>query len=163
MTKLETGIMNIFWNQILQRFQLTSASLQSSGKDLNSACALYKSTCGYIQSLHSAYSDIENKAIDLIDTEEYKQQQRSKCKRNCIYDDECSTSPGAGPSALIQTYTFSEVRKNSIFALIDNVLVALSKCQAAYEKLNSVLGFLHPLQLSTHDEIVKNSLNLVKM
>ena len=63
MTKLKAGIMNIFWNQILQHLQLTSASLQSSGQDLNSACALYKSTCGYIQSLHSAYSNIENKAI----------------------------------------------------------------------------------------------------
>ena len=31
MTKPETGIMIIFWNQILQGFQLTSASLQSSG------------------------------------------------------------------------------------------------------------------------------------
>ena len=50
MTKLETGIMIIFWNQILQRFQQTSASLQSSGQDLNSACALYESTDGYIQS-----------------------------------------------------------------------------------------------------------------
>ena len=47
-TKLETGIMIIFWSQMLQRFQLTSASLQSSGRDLNSACALYKSTYGYI-------------------------------------------------------------------------------------------------------------------
>ena len=47
MTKLETKIMIIVWNQILQRFQLTSASLQSSGQDLNSACALYESTHGY--------------------------------------------------------------------------------------------------------------------
>ena len=51
MTKLEAGIMIIFWNQILQRLQLTSASLQSSGQDLNCACALYKSTYGNIQSL----------------------------------------------------------------------------------------------------------------
>ena len=48
MTKLETGIMIIFWNQILQRFQLTSASLQSSGQDLNCACALYESAYIYI-------------------------------------------------------------------------------------------------------------------
>ena len=41
--------------------------------------------------------------------------------------------------------------------------MALSKRQAAYEKLNSVFGFLHRLQLSIRDKIVKNSLNLVKM
>ena len=47
MTKLETGIMIISWNQILQHFQLTSASLQFSGQDLSSACALYESANGY--------------------------------------------------------------------------------------------------------------------
>ena len=72
-TKLETGIMIIFWNQTLQRFHLTTASLQSSGQDLNSACAFCKSTYGYIHSLHFTYSDIEKKAIDLTETEEYEQ------------------------------------------------------------------------------------------
>ena len=42
------------------------------------------------------------------------------------------------------------------------MLIALSKRQAAYEKLNSVFGFLCRLQQSTHDKIVNNSLNLVK-
>ena len=43
------------------------------------------------------------------------------------------------------------------------MLVTLSKRQAAYEKLNGVFGFLHWLQLSNYNEVVKNSLNLVKM
>ena len=95
--------MVIFWNQVLQRFQLTSASLQSSGQDLNSACALYESIYGYIQSLGSTYSDIEKKAIDLTKTDEYEQQRQRKRKRNRIYDDECRTCLGAGPSSPIQT------------------------------------------------------------
>ena len=162
MTKLETGIMIIFWNQILQRFQLTSACLQSSGQDLNSACALYESTYGYIESLRSTYSDIEKKAIDLTETEEYEQQRRRKRQRNRIYDDECGTSSGASPSAPTQTPS-QKFERTVFFVIIDNLLVALSKRQAAYEKLNSVFGFLHRLQLSTRDEIVKNSFNLVQM
>ena len=154
MTKLETGIIIIYWNQILQRFQQTSASLQSFGQDLNSACALYESTYGYIQSLCSTYSDIEKKAIDLIETEEYDQQRRRKCKRNRIYDDECSTSSGAVPSAPIQTPS-QRFERTVFFAIIDKLLVALSKRQAAYEKLNSIFGFLCRLQLSTRDEIEK--------
>ena len=43
------------------------------------------------------------------------------------------------------------------------MLVALSKRPAAHEKLKTIFGFLHRLQLSTRDEIVKNSLNLVKV
>ena len=95
--------MIIFWNKILQRFQLTSASLHSSGQDLNCSCALYESTYGYIQSLRSTYSNIEKKAIDLTETEEREQQWRRKCKRNRMYDDECGTFSGAGSSAPIQT------------------------------------------------------------
>ena len=64
MTKLKTGIMVIFWNQIFQRFQLTSASLQSCGQDLNSACTLYESIYGYIQSLHSTNSGIEKRQLN---------------------------------------------------------------------------------------------------
>ena len=150
MTKLETGIMIIFRNQILQRFQLTSASLQSSGQDLNSTCALYKSAYGYIQSLRSTYSDIKKKAIDLTETEEYEQQQQRQRKRtrNRIYDDECSTSSGSGPSTPIHTPSH-RFKRTVFFAIIDNLLVALSKRQAAYKNLNSIFGFLRRLQLST--------------
>ena len=65
-------------------------------------------------------------------------------------------------SAPIQTPS-QRFKRTVFFAIIDNLLVALSKRQAAYEKLNSVFGFLRLLQLSTRDKIVKNSLNLVKM
>ena len=47
MLKLETGIMI---NQVLQRFQTTSTSLQSSDQDLNAACAFYKFLRGNIHS-----------------------------------------------------------------------------------------------------------------
>ena len=138
----------------MHRFQQTSASLQSSGQDLNSACALYESTFGYIQSLRSTYSDIEKKAIDLTETEKYEQQRRRKRKRNRIFDDECGTCSGADPSAPIQTFSH-RFERTVFFAIIDNLLVALSKRQAAYEKLNTVFGFLRQLQLSNRDEIVK--------
>ena len=38
--KLETGMMDILWNNVLQRFQMTNASLQSAEKDLNKVRAL---------------------------------------------------------------------------------------------------------------------------
>ena len=53
--------------------------------------------------------------------------------------------------------------KEQFFAIIRNLLVALSKRQAVCEKLNIIFGFLRRLQLFTRDEIVKNSLNIVKM
>ena len=79
-----------------------------------------------------------------------------------MYDDECGTFSGAGPSAPIQI-PFQRFEKTVFFAIINNLLVALSKRQAAYKKLSSVFGFLGRLQLCTRDEIVKNFLNHVKM
>ena len=98
----------------------------------------------------------------MTETEEYEQQRRRKRKRNRIYDDECGTSSDAGPSAPIQAPS-QKFERAVFFAVIDNLLVALSKRQSAYGKLNSVFGFLRRLQLSTRDEIVKNFLNFVKM
>ena len=58
--------MVIMWDQVLQHFQMTSASLQSSDQDLNTVCALYESLHGYIQAMQSTFSDIEQKAKGLI-------------------------------------------------------------------------------------------------
>ena len=43
LSKLETGIMLIFWNKVLQRFQMASASLQSEDMCLNTAQSLLES------------------------------------------------------------------------------------------------------------------------
>lgn len=72
MNKLETGIMTIAWNEILERLQATN-SLQSSDQDLNTGYALYKSLHGYIQAMRSTFSHIEAKAKALIGCEEYQQ------------------------------------------------------------------------------------------
>ena len=98
----------------------------------------------------------------MTETEEDKQQRRRKRKRNRTYHDERGISSGAGSLASIQTPS-QRLERTAFFAIIDNLLVALSKRQAAYERLNSILGFLRRLHLSTRDEIVKNSLNIVKM
>ena len=92
----------------------------------------------------------------MTETKEYEQQPRRKRKRNRIYDDEGSTSSGAGLSAPIQTPSH-RFERTVFFAIIDNLLVALSNRQAANEKLNNSFGFLRRLQLSTREEIEKNS------
>ena len=72
----------------------------------------------YIQSLRSTYSDTETKAIDLTETEVYKEQRRRKHKRNRIYDDECGTSSGTGPSASIQIPS-QRFERTVFFAIIE--------------------------------------------
>ena len=95
----------------------------------------------------------------MTETEEYEQQRQRKRKRNRIYDDECGTSFCAGPSAPIQT-PLQRFKRTIFFAIIDNLLVALSKRQAAYEKLNCVFKnlvkmYLKDLELSLSEELVQ--------
>jgi hypothetical protein len=160
MMKLETGIMIILWDQVLQRFQMTSASLQSSDQDLNTACALYESLRGYIQAMRSTFADIEQKAKDLTECEYYQEQTRRKHKRNREYDD-FSGSSTLDP--LVESQTPSQQYKSRTFlVLIDSLLSALSKRQKAYQKLTDVFGFLRQLQSFTPEEVVTRSSNLIK-
>ncbi|GBP20614.1 Zinc finger MYM-type protein 1 [Eumeta japonica] len=78
--------MTITWNGILERLQATSASLQSSDQDLNTGYALYESLYGYVQAMRSTFSDIEARAKDLTNCEEYQQQSSRRIKRNTKYD-----------------------------------------------------------------------------
>ena len=52
---------------------MTSASLQSSDQDLNTACALYEFLNGYI-AMQSTFSYIEQTARGLTECENYQQQ-----------------------------------------------------------------------------------------
>ena len=83
----------------------------------------------------------------MTETEQYEQQRQRKRNRNRTYDDECGTFSGAGSSTPIQTPS-QRFERTVFFAIIDSLLVALSKRQAAYEKLNSVFGFHCPVQIS---------------
>ena len=86
MKKLETGIMVVLWDQILQRFQMTSAALQSSDQDLNSACALYESLYGYVEALRPTFTDIEDKAKVLTDCYQYHEEVSRQKRQNRKYD-----------------------------------------------------------------------------
>ncbi|KAJ8897987.1 hypothetical protein PR048_003347 [Dryococelus australis] len=150
MVKLETEIMITLWDQILQRFQMTSASLQSSGQDLNTACTLYESLQGYILALCSTFSDTEQKGKTLNWIEH---------KRNRAYD-HFSDSSCIDPIVKSQTPS-QQFKAQTFFVIIDNLLSALSKHHKAYQKMNGLFGFLHRLQL-TLVEVLKKSSNLIK-
>ena len=59
--------------------------------------------------------------------------------REITYIIECGTSSGGGPSAPIQTSS-QRFERTVFFAITDNLLVAVSKRQTAYEKLTVFLG-----------------------
>ena len=78
--KLETGIM-----VVLRRFRSSSASLQSSDQDLNSACALYESLHGYVGALLPTFAVIEDKAKVLTGCHHRGEDSR-RIQKNCKFN-----------------------------------------------------------------------------
>ena len=73
--------MIILRHQILQRFQIVSASLQSADQYLNSACALYESLRGYVGSLRPNFTDMEDYATILNDCNQCHKDMRVQSKK----------------------------------------------------------------------------------
>ena len=155
MNKLETGIMTITWNGILERLQATSASLQSSDQDLNTGYALYESLYGYIQAMRSTFSDIEARAKDLTNCEEYQQQTSRRIKRNTKYD---HFSGSSTPDDFVENRTPGQRFEFEVFiVIIDNVMSALTQRMKAYHKITSVFGVFRQLKSLTTKEILEKS------
>ena len=89
MSRLETGIMVVLWDQILQRFQRRSMSLQSSDQDLNNACSLYESMIAYMETLRNSFNEIAEKASNLTCSDRYQDEGNSgrRRKRNQRFDE----------------------------------------------------------------------------
>ena len=62
---LETGILMLFWNSLLERFQVTQASLQAKQLNLNIASALCGSLAGSLQNFREQFDMFESEAQKL--------------------------------------------------------------------------------------------------
>lgn len=60
--KLETALMTIFWDTVLNRFKLTSNGLQKRDMDLMTAVRLLESLYTYVASLRGQFADFETSA-----------------------------------------------------------------------------------------------------
>lgn len=159
MSKLETGIMTILWNRVLERLQASSASLQSPDQDLNTGYALYESLHGYVQAMRSTFSDIEAKAKILTGCEEYEQQTSRRRKRNTKYDD---FSGSTTLDEVVENQTPTQKFERQVFIpIIDNVLSALAKRMEAYHRVTDVFGILRQLKSLTTEEIFKRTPSIV--
>lgn len=159
MNKLETGIMTIMWNRILERLQATSASLQSSDQDLNTGYALYETVYAYVQAMRSTFSDVEAKAKDLTDCEEYQQQTSRRSKRNTKYDHFTGSTT---LDNFVENQTPGQRFEIQVFiVIIDNVLSALTKRMEAYHEITGVFGIFRQLKSLTTEEILENASRMV--
>ena len=90
MSQLETALMAIIWNRILERFQATSESLQRYNVEIGIVVNLYESLADFLESIRSdeEFSKMEDEAKQVFDCHEYKEvgSRRRKCAK-LFHDD----------------------------------------------------------------------------
>lgn len=69
MNKLETALMTVIWDSILERMNGTNKSFQNDSNDISSVVPMYKSLIKFIQSVRGNFIQYEKEAKDLIDAE----------------------------------------------------------------------------------------------
>jgi hypothetical protein len=152
--KLETGILALFWNDVLQQFQKCSSTLQSADQDLNTSCALWESLTAFIFTLRTGYNEIEEKAKKFTNCSEYKQDSQRARTVNRKYD-----APESAPDE-VQTAS-AKFQTGTFLVIIDNLIAALTRRQQAYAKLNSRFAFFRKLTTLSSEEISAASVHLV--
>ena len=122
-SRLETGIMVVLWDQNRQRFQMTSMLLQSSDQDLNTACSLYESLIGYVETLRNSFNEIVEKSSNLTCSDQYQDEgnSRRRRKRNQRFDDS-----GVEGDTLDAMNSSERFRIESYLVIIDSLVAALS-------------------------------------
>ena len=158
MDKLETGILLVLWDKVLERFQMTSALLQSADQDLNTACSLYESLIGFVQNLRSTFTDIEQKAKNLTECNQCQQEIKRVRRRNQRYDAQTGST-----SVEDESQTPKEKFKTGTYiVIIDSLIASLSKRLGAYQGVASKFGFFRNLQSLSTEEITQKPSQLVK-
>jgi hypothetical protein len=155
MDRLETGILTVLWDQVLQRFHATSALLQSADLDLNTSCALYESLIGFVQTLRDQFDEIEEEGQKLTDCQEYVTQVKRVRVRNRRYDDQFrSVEEAQTPSKRFKTSTF--------LVMIDSLLIALTTRLTGYTNVRNSFGFLRKIEDLSIEELAQRSIALSK-
>ncbi|CAB3237452.1 unnamed protein product [Arctia plantaginis] len=131
----------------------------SSDQDLNTGYALYETVYAYVQAMRSTFSDVEAKAKDLTDCEEYQQQTSRRSKRNT----KCDHFTGSTTlDNFVENQTPGQRFEIQVFiVIIDNVLSALTKRMEAYHEITGVFGIFRQLKSLTTEEILENASRMV--
>ena len=152
--QLETAILLQVWGTLLERFQKTSLSLQSSQISLNTAIELLNSLSDYIKSQRDEFHKYEQMAIKMSGFKDYKEATKRRRTKKFQFDDDASTHTTLSPRDHFRSQVFVNI--------IDLLCSALKTRIEAYQHVHSLFGFLNDLCGLDSDNILRAATNLVK-
>jgi len=137
MSTLELGLFTAFWNDILERLNATSRTLQGPKLDVNVAVALLKSLQQSVLSKRDSFDDDEKKRSDLSGTSEYVHSCTRARRRNIRL-----TPSDNGQAVQVELTPSARFRTESFLAVIDQLDQSLTQRTAAYDLVSQRFGFL---------------------
>ena len=103
--QLETALISIMWNDILQKINLINKSLQEAGIGICTVVKLYESLLSYFQAIRNNFDDYETQAKELVSSD-YIQSSCRKRTRKIMFDEGATPEVEMNPRDTFRTQTF---------------------------------------------------------
>lgn len=145
--KLQTGILTLFWYDILDRFYQTSLTLQDVSTTICDVVFLYQSLYDYVDNLRSLsfHNTYETEAKNKFSScDDYYDTEATRLRKRKL--------PFGESHANDTTFTPSDhLRIDTVYAIIDRLKTELLKRKEAYAEVDALFGFLSKLPKSEND------------
>lgn len=136
MARLETGIFAEFWKVLLERFNKSSKTLQSTKLNLNAASDVLKSLLEFVKEQRDRFNYFEEAGSLLSGTNVYTTQTKRKRRRNTRLD-----PLDYGQSTEADMSPKDEFRTKALFPCIDSLVACIEKRLLAYRDVADRFGF----------------------
>ena len=162
-TRIETAILLVLWNDVLERFNAASKTLQSTNTDLGVICNIYKSLKDYVQGLRERFNYYEMKGMKLCksETADYVLDFKRRRKKKQFSDDE-NNDEDTSKMDLDDVDGRQDMIINTFYVIIDRIFSELENRSRIYFNQNKVFGFIYKLLTLKDDEIREKSSLLVQ-
>lgn len=155
--KLETAIMCVVWNNILQNTDRVNKALQEPGIEICTVVVLYEGLIAHLKQMRDRYDEFESEAKRYFTTDS-----------DCTYSVDTSRKrtrkvmPNDGHAAEVSQTGKESFVANTFYVIIDKLIVEMDRRREAYAVLNDNFSFLTDEKLSTA-EVRDRATNLVKL
>ncbi|KAL4152988.1 hypothetical protein QTP88_000821 [Uroleucon formosanum] len=151
---LEMCFLTLMWNDVLERFNKVSKSLQSVDIGLGTVVELYHSLVMYLEGIREdgIFDLYESRGIELSGEQNYTYDLKRKPKRKVQFDEVKRNDTELSGRNRFRVTTYK--------VIIDRLITELQRRGTAYEKLNNKFDFLTKLNILNTQEVCEGAFNL---
>lgn len=146
METLEMAVLCVVWDSILERFHVTSKTLQKVNIDLATCVSLYESLHSFISSIRTeeAFTSYEDKAKLMVEDSTYRAEHARARKTKRLFNEMDSE---------VQLSPRDSFRTSTYLPILDSLLTELVRRTEVYSNLTHRFGFLFTLLTSCDAEL----------